>query len=89
MLKPAIDFAKQALSLTKDVQQLQSDVRELSEEIADLREEMRSLSRAVEALIFRVQRNEENAAHERANLLLRLENEFLRRGLLPPTDSKT
>jgi predicted nucleic acid-binding Zn-ribbon protein len=87
LLKAAIDFARQALSLTKDMQQIQADVKDLRADVTGIREEVRRLGQAVEALIIRIQRNEENAAHERANLLLRLENEFLKRGLAPPADS--
>ena len=51
-----------------------------------MREELRDLSVAVQQLSFRMDRLEENEAHEREKTLLKLENALLKfeRRMLPP-----
>ena len=58
--------------------------------IREMREEIRELWRAVDRLGYEGRRTEENDAHEREKLLLRVHNELLQfeRRLLPPPRKK-
>jgi len=47
LLKPAIDFGKQALSLMKDVQQNKSDIKELREEPSPMLDEIDTAARRI------------------------------------------
>lgn len=66
----------------KDLQQSRTDIKELQAELRDLsartQEELRSLREAIQRLAYEVQRTQENEAHEREKLELRLEIQKLR-----------
>ncbi len=47
-------------------------------EINELRQELRELSGVVQKIVYELQRQKDNEAHEREKLFLKLENELLR-----------
>jgi hypothetical protein len=85
MMKPVIDFAKQAVALTSDMRQCKADIKELEQGQKEIRQELRDLTMVVQRLAYEVQRNYDNEQHEREKLILRLENVLLRsERSLPP-----
>jgi hypothetical protein len=74
------NFGKDLQQNRTDIKQLQAEVRELS---ASTHEELRKLREAVQRLAYEIQRAQENEAHEREKLELRLEIQRLR-ALQPP-----
>ena len=66
----------------KDLQQSRADIKQLQTELRDLssstQEELRKLREAIQRLAYEVQRTQENEAHEREKLELRLEIQKLR-----------
>lgn len=80
MMKPLIDFGKQAIALTSDVQKSKADIKDLREEIKAVREdtarlredlnqtrlEFKDVLRVVERLAYDGQRERDQTASERA-----------------------
>jgi Skp family chaperone for outer membrane proteins len=66
----------------KDLQQSRTDIKQLQTELRDLssstQEELHKLREAIQRLAYEVQRTQENEAHEREKLELRLEIQKLR-----------
>lgn len=66
----------------KDLQQSRADIKQLQTELRDLssstQEELHKLREAIQRLAYEVQRTQENEAHEREKLELRLEIQKLR-----------
>jgi Skp family chaperone for outer membrane proteins len=66
----------------KDLQQSRTDIKQLQTELRDLssstQEELRKLREAIQRPAYEVQRTQENEAHEREKLELRLEIQKLR-----------
>lgn len=71
MLRQFFDYARSLLLLKEQTEKNTADIREI-------RQELRELTAVVQGLIFEVQRTQENEAHEREKLMLRLENALLR-----------
>jgi hypothetical protein len=71
MLRQLFDYARSLLLLKEQTEKNTADIREI-------RQELRELTTMVQQLIFEVRRTQENEAHEREKLLLRLENALLR-----------
>ncbi len=90
MWKQLLDFGKQLMSLTREVQQTKEAIKAQGEEIKDIRKELIRLAEIVQEVRFDGQRAADNAAHERENLMLRLENALLKfeRRMLPPPSSE-
>jgi hypothetical protein len=66
---------------------LKEQVAKNTAEINEIRNDLHDLTEAVRALTYSFQRNQENDAHEREKLQLRLENLLLRYvPQLPPSD---
>lgn len=78
MWKQVFDLMKRVVMLTQDVERQRNDMK-------DVRRELKELAAIVERLMFELQRQKENEAHEREKLELRLENALLRARQLPPT----
>jgi hypothetical protein len=79
------NFGKDLQQNRADIKQLQAEMRELS---ASMQEELRKLREAVQRLAYEIQRVQENEAHEREKLELRLEIQRLRSlQPLPPGES--
>ena len=66
-----IDYARQVMSLTEKTEQNAAQIRELQHEVRDL-------AAALQRLAYEVHRMQENEAHEREKMQLRLENALLR-----------
>ncbi len=79
MWKQVFDLIKRVVMLTQDVERQRNDMK-------DVRRELKELAAIVERLIFELQRQKENEAHEQEKLELRLENALLRARQLPPTN---
>ena len=81
MLRGVLDFIRRVFMLWKRLDKAE-------EELAHLREERDRLVRLNERIFFELQRDRENAAHEREKLLLQLENALLKfERRLPPEKS--
>lgn len=82
MWKQLYEIAGLLFNLGKDLQQNRNDIKQLETEMRALTEamqiEIRQLKEAIQRLVPEVQRNQENEAHEREKLELRLEVEMLR-----------
>lgn len=78
------NFGKDLQQNRADIKQLQAEMRELS---STTQEELRKLREAIQRLAYEVQRGQENEAHEREKLELRLEIQKLRAiKQLPPSE---
>lgn len=73
MWKLLIDFTKRIASVTQDTQKNTAEIAKLQEKVEWLMEKLQQTN-------FENQRDRENAAYERENLLLRLEVTLLRAG---------
>jgi hypothetical protein len=73
MWKMLIDLLNRVAHVTQDTQKNKTDIAKLQEDVQWLMEKLRQAN-------FESQRDRENAAHERENLLLRLEVTLLRAG---------
>ena len=71
MFKQLYDLIKQLLLLTQETQRNKAEIKEL-------RQELKELTSVVQRLTYEIHRTEENDAHEREKLILRLENELLK-----------
>lgn len=71
MLKQLYELAKQLLSLARDTQENKAQIRELQDQVEEL-------TAAVQWIAYELRRVDENNAHEREKLGLRLENALLR-----------
>jgi chromosome segregation ATPase len=89
MMKPIVDFAKQAVSLTSDMKQCKIDIKELEQGQKEIRQELRDLAMVVQRLAYDIQRNADNERHEREKLLLRLELLLRPDRSLPPSPLPT
>ena len=80
MLKRLLDALRFVANVTGEIQRLKAQVETVQAEVRDLQQAMNNLAAEV-----RVQRIHD--AHERENLMLRLENELLKfeRRLPPPS----
>lgn len=78
MLKPILSWFKAQFTLAQDVSRLQQEVNSVNRKLEQHTELLRDLYHSLE-----LDRN--NARHTHENLLLQLENEFLRRQLPPPS----
>jgi hypothetical protein len=83
MWQKLYQFAKQLFSLKIQSEQNTADIKAL-------RQELKELSNIVRSLHTELQRDRENAGHEREKLLLKLENTLLRfeRRLLSGTQDR-
>lgn len=74
MWKQLYEWGKWILFLAQETRQNRADMK-------DLQGEVEKLTAAMQRLAYEVQRNKENEAHEREKMMLKLENEMLRRQL--------
>ncbi len=70
MLKQLYELGKQLLSLTRDTQDNKAQIKELQQQ-------MELLTGVVQRMEFERRRGQENDAHEREKLALRVENAML------------
>jgi len=86
MWKQIFRMATKLLTLTQETERNKTEIKEL-------RKELRELSSLVAGMAHELRRSNENEAHEREKLVLRLQNEMLRfeRRLpgIKPTDDRT
>ena len=79
MWRQFYDYAKQLMGLAEKTEKNIADIKEI-------RQELKELTAAVQRLAYEVHRNQENEAHEREKMVLRLENALLRfERRLPPS----
>jgi hypothetical protein len=81
MLRQIFDYARSLLLLKEQTEKNTADIREI-------RQELRELTAVVQGLIFEIRRTQENEAHEREKMLLRLENALLRVERRPLPEAK-
>lgn len=83
MWQTIVDYLRGLLTLKQQTEKNATDTENLQEDVKDLAEAFRNMA-------YLVQRNQENEAHEREKLALRLENILLRSGReLPPGTQRT
>ena len=78
MWKQLLDFSEQLIALTRDVQQNKEALKAHGEEIKEIRRELSRLTEILQEVRFEQERASDNAAHERENLMLHLENALLK-----------
>ena len=66
---------KQVLQVAARFWKLAEETRRNSTEIRELRHEMNEMGKVLDRVLYELQRQKENEAHERENLILRLEND--------------
>lgn len=72
------DVLAQVVKFGRELLTLKNQVERNTTEIKEIRQDLHELSEAVRSLANVVQRNQDNDAHEREKLQLRLENILLR-----------
>ena len=78
MWKQLLDFSEQLIALTRDVQQNKEALKAHGEEIKEICRELLRLTEILQEVRSCSKRASDNAAHERENLMLHLENALLK-----------